>query len=113
MFGYSLKFTIGMILLLTNQFVGWGAIIFSVYLFKKTKNKIYTVLGTVVYALSWGMFGLGLVLAGPEGKRIVEQLFRTYRWQSIFLLSLAVLMTSLFVLKKKRKKAALANTAKP
>jgi len=83
MHDFSVKFTIGMILLATNQAVGWGGIIYFAYLAKKTGKKIYIAAGTVIYIVSWGMLALGMMLAGPEGLALIKKLFAVYRWQSI------------------------------
>ena len=64
---FSLKFWIGIILLVTNQPLGWGAmLIFNAIAIHK-HNALFSFLGIGAFALSWGMLGLGLLLAGPEG----------------------------------------------
>ncbi len=64
---FSLKFWIGIILLITNQPLGWGAmLIFNAIAIHK-QNELFFFLGIGAFALSWGMLGLGLLLAGPEG----------------------------------------------
>lgn len=72
-----------MVLLLTNQVVGWAGLIGGSYLGKKTGKKIFFAAGTGVYAISWGMLALGAYLAGPEGVGLVKKLFRAYMWQTI------------------------------
>jgi len=64
---FSLKFWIGMILLVTNQPVGWGALLICNAIAIHKHNALFSLLGIGVYALSWGMLGLGFILAGPEG----------------------------------------------
>lgn len=81
MFGYSWKFIIGMLLLLTNQPVGWGGVAVCAYAAKRSGKKCYYAYGTVIYILSWGMVGLGVVLAGPEGVVIAKQIIKRYWWQ--------------------------------
>jgi len=80
---HSLRFVSGMVLLLTNQVVGWAGLIGGSYLGKKTGKKLFFALGTVTYALSWGMLALGAYLAGPEGVELVKKLFKAYKVQVI------------------------------
>lgn len=75
---YSLNFIVGMILLLTNQVVGWAGIVGGAYMCKRTGKKIYYALGTGIYVLSWGMVGLGAWLAGPEGIALLKILLKKY-----------------------------------
>ncbi len=74
---FSLKFWIGIILLVTNQPFGWGAMILCGALAIKTKKKFFYFLGLAVYALSWGMLGLGFLLAGPEGIKYSRDLLKS------------------------------------
>lgn len=54
-------------MLITNQPLGWGIMLMCSALAVKTNRKIFYFLGIGAYALSWGMLGLGILLAGPEG----------------------------------------------
>ena len=80
---YSLRFISGMVLLLTNNVVGWLGLIGGSYFGKKTGKKIFLAAGTGLYALSWGMLALGVYLAGPQGVELVKKLFKAYKWQAI------------------------------
>src|SRR5512138_2696744 len=80
---YSTRFIVGMVLLTTNQFVGWGGIALCAYLAKKTCKKVYALWGTIIYALSWGMLFLGAWLAGPEGLRIAKKYAAKFGWWSV------------------------------
>ena len=51
-------------MLLTNYLFGWGGILFFTYLARKTGKKIYYVLGSAIYIVSWGMLLAGVYLAG-------------------------------------------------
>ncbi|MDD5723803.1 MAG: hypothetical protein PHY29_08725 [Syntrophales bacterium] len=64
---FGLRFYIGMLLLTTNQPLGWGAVLICNAIAIDKQNIFFTYLGFVFYALSWGMLGLGVLLAGPEG----------------------------------------------
>ncbi len=77
---FSLKFYIGIILLTTNQPLGWGAMLICNTIAIDKQNIFFTYLGFGFYALSWGMLGLGLLLAGPEGVRYSRLLLKR-GWQ--------------------------------
>ena len=74
--GFSLKFWIGIILLMTNQPVGWGAMFIGNTISLNKQDSIYSFLGIGTYAFSWGMLGLGLFLAGPEGIKYSRSLIK-------------------------------------
>jgi len=97
------RFITGMILLVTNQPVGWGGIIYFSYLAKKTGKKIYIALGTVIYAVSWGMLALGAVLAGPEGLAIVKDTTKKYGWKLLPVVLIIGLAVFFFIKIKKKK----------
>ena len=75
---FSLRFWIGIILLTTNQPLGWGAMLVcngnAIAINKH--NEFFFYLGIALYALSWGMLGLGALLAGPEGVRYSRLLLK-------------------------------------
>ena len=66
---FSFGFWIGIILLITNQPLGWGAMLVCDTIAINKHNESFFYLGIALYALSWGMLGLGMLLAGPEGVR--------------------------------------------
>ena len=74
--GFSLKFWIGIILLMTNQPVGWGAIFIGNTISFNKQDSLYSFLGIGTYALSWGMLGLGVLMAGPEGVKYSRSLLK-------------------------------------
>ena len=76
---FSLKFWIGIILLITNQPVGWGAMLIGNTLSIKKQDALFSYLGIGAYAFSWGMLGLGLLMAGPEGIKYSRSLIRKLR----------------------------------
>ena len=72
----SLKFWLGVTLLVTNQPLGWGGMAICAALAYKTgEKKLYMTAGGIIYALSWVMLLLGGFLAGPEGILLVKQIF--------------------------------------
>ncbi|MFH1368825.1 MAG: hypothetical protein ABII64_06845 [Elusimicrobiota bacterium] len=87
-----------MILLTTNQVVGWGGVAFCAYLAKKTGKKVFIAWGTAVYVLSWGMLLLGAYLAGKEGLELSKQLLAKYGW---WVLAAALTAISVIIYVKK------------
>ena len=75
----SLKFWIGIILLITNQPVGWGAMLIGNTISINKQDAFFSYLGIGTYAISWGMLGLGLLMAGPDGIKYSRSLFRKLR----------------------------------
>ncbi len=106
MHGHSIKFIIGMVFLLTNQIVGYIGIIGGSWLGKKTGKKVYYGLGTITYALSWGMAAAGVYLAGPEGLALFKNLFKRYMWQTICAAAVIISGALIYYLMEKRKKDA-------
>ena len=82
--GFGLKFWIGIILLITNQPFGWGAMFIGNALSINKQNALFSFLGIGAYALSWGMLGLGLFMVGPEGikysRNLLKKLWRFFAY---------------------------------
>jgi len=76
----SSRFWIGIVLLTTNQPLGWGAMLACNAIAISKHNEFFSYLGIALYALSWGMLGLGALLAGPEGIRYSRLLLKK-TWQ--------------------------------
>jgi hypothetical protein len=70
---HSLRFRIGVFFLIINVPFGYGvgALVAAVAA-KRGEPALGAVLGIVIYILSWGMMGLGIWLAGPEGIQLVK-----------------------------------------
>jgi len=79
-FRFSLRFYIGILLLTTNQPLGWGAMLICNAIALNRQDLFFTYLGLGLYALTWGMMGLGVLLAGPEGIRYSRLLLKR-GWQ--------------------------------
>jgi hypothetical protein len=94
---YTPRFIIGVILLLTNQLFGWSGVILSSYWAKKRKQKLFLVLGISIYALSWCMFLLGSVLAGPQGIMLVKWIFVHYGFYSLAALIVLVIAIVMYI----------------
>ena len=76
---FSVKFWIGIVLLTTNQPLGWGAMLACDAIAINKHDEFFFYLGIALYALSWGMLGLGMLLAGPEGIRYSRLLLKKVR----------------------------------
>ncbi len=72
----SLRFWVGIILLTTNQPLGWWAMLACDAIAINKHNEFFFYLGIALYALSWVMLGLGALLAGPEGVRYSRLLLK-------------------------------------
>lgn len=72
----NLKFIVGVILLATNQPLGWGAMLLSGAIALKTGKTFFYFIGIGAYALSWVMLGVGLFLAGKEGLPYLKMLLK-------------------------------------
>jgi len=73
---FSLKFWIGITLLIINQPLGWGGMLICNALSISKHNALFSFLGIGAYALSWGILGLGLLMAGPEGVKYSRGLLK-------------------------------------
>jgi hypothetical protein len=62
-----IKLRAGIILLIVSQLLGWGALVFVYSLAFKGGKPAICLFGIGLYAVSWGGFGLGVMLAGTEG----------------------------------------------
>lgn len=63
----SIRLLIGIIIIITNYPLTWGAIALCIFLAAKTGNPKFLALSGIIYTISWGEFFLGIYLAGPEG----------------------------------------------
>lgn len=75
-----MRFWIGIILMCTNQPLGWGAMLFLNGLAIHHKSSFLSFLGFAIYALSWGMLALGVWMAGPQGVAYAKSLYRRIRY---------------------------------
>jgi hypothetical protein len=72
---HSLKFKFGVLFLVINIPFGYGAGALAVAMEIRTGHPaLAAVSGAAIYALSWVMLGLGIVMAGPEGVKLVRDL---------------------------------------
>ena len=76
---HTAKFRIGIFLLVANQPLGFLAILVCNAIALRQHNAIFSFIGLGAYVLSWGMLGLGLLLAGPEGIAFSRSLLKKIR----------------------------------
>ncbi|MDY6845137.1 MAG: hypothetical protein SVW57_13740 [Thermodesulfobacteriota bacterium] len=72
---WNLKFWVGIILILASQPLGIGAVVICNVIALQRQNTVFSLLGIVIYVLGWGMFGMGMLLAGREGVKYSRHLF--------------------------------------
>ncbi|MBP1711790.1 MAG: hypothetical protein H6Q49_1992 [Deltaproteobacteria bacterium] len=75
----SLRFKIGVFLLIVNTPIGYGGSALAAAIGLKTRHPALgagVALG--IYILSWNMLGLGIWMAGPEGLNLVKDLSRKW-----------------------------------
>lgn len=72
----SIKFKIGIILLIASQLLGWGGMAFFCSLALKTSKPFMCFFGVGLYVVSWGMLGLCVLLTGKEGIPYVRDLLK-------------------------------------
>jgi hypothetical protein len=69
------RFKLGLVLIVANWPVGYGGAAVALAWGRATgQDKLGALIAAVLYALSWGMLGAGVLLAGKEG------LARTKEW---------------------------------
>jgi len=66
----------GVALLIINPPLGWIAFVIGGYFSAKYHSTKYMVIATIIYALTWVMAGIGVILAGPKGVALAKNFFR-------------------------------------
>lgn len=75
----SLRFKIGVLLLVVNTPIGYGGVALAAVIGLKTRHPaLGAALGVGIYILSWNMLGLGIWMAGPEGVKLVKDLHKKW-----------------------------------
>jgi len=78
----SLRFKIGLFLLIVNLPFGYGGCLLSVIIgLKMHRPLLGAEIGLGIYIFSWLMLGLGTWMAGPEGLQLIKD-FRDKRFES-------------------------------
>ena len=97
---FSLRFIVGITLIVINYPLGWGGVIAGTLLYRKTRRRWWCLAGTGVYGLSWGMLAAGIYLAGPEGMSFV----RSSGWLFSLAAAFAVVAGCVAVWRTRRRK---------
>ena len=72
----NMRFWIGILLLVTNQPIGWVAMLVCNAIALKQQSVIFTYIGLGIYAFTWLLLLLGAWMAGPQGVVYAKQLVR-------------------------------------
>lgn len=62
----TIEVIIGIILIAINVPFGWGGALICGYYGQKTGKKFFYVLSAIVYAISWVMLSIGILLCGKQ-----------------------------------------------
>lgn len=75
----SLRFKVGVFLLIVNTPIGYGGSALAAAIGLKTRHPaIGAGVALGIYILSWNMLGLGIWMAGPEGLKLVKDLRKNW-----------------------------------
>jgi len=81
--GSKTAFSIGIILLVINPPMGWLGFIIAAYLTARFGRSIYFLWAMVLYGITWGMSGIGIILAGPRGFHLSKITLKNI-WRKLF-----------------------------
>ena len=71
----SIRFRAGVCLIILNMPMGLGGAAFAGAMAVRTGHKAFWAgIGVTIYALSWVMLGLGLILSGKQGVQYAKEL---------------------------------------
>lgn len=76
-------FWAGVILLIVNPPLGWIGFMIGGYLAAKYHQPKYMLIATILYGITWGMAGAGVLLAGPKGVTLAKQTLKNI-WKKTF-----------------------------
>ncbi len=79
----KIAFSIGVILLVINPPMGWLGFIIAAYLTTRFGRTIYFLWAMVLYGITWGMSGIGIILAGPRGFHLSKIILKNI-WRKLF-----------------------------
>ena len=97
----TLEVIIGIILILINVPFGWGGALICGYYGQKTGKKVFYLLSVIVYALSWVMLSLGVLLCGKKyAEYIIENYVAKYI-VPIVIVCVIVALVLIFIYRKK------------
>jgi len=75
----TIWFKLGILLFIFNFPIGYGGLILFGSLAAKTGKLFWLYMASCSYICSWVMLGIGFLLAGPEGMRLVRN-----KWNKFF-----------------------------
>lgn len=97
----TLEIIIGIILIILNVPFGWGGALICGYYGQKTGKKFFYVMSVIIYALSWVMLSVGVLLCGkPYAKYIIDNYVVKYIYPIVFV-SLGITIILIFIYRKK------------
>jgi hypothetical protein len=72
---YSIWFKTGVVLLVINFPFGYGglAACAAIAAYQPDKKALWGGMGIAAYIISWGMFGLGILMTGKEGLVLIKR----------------------------------------
>lgn len=106
-----MKQLVGILLLFTNQLVGWAGVLLCAHLARKTKKNIFYASGTAIYALSWVMLGVGAILVGPEQINMVRNAMVAHQWATLSIFAVVLTGALWYAIRKKKKTRAAVDQA--
>ena len=65
----------GIILLITSFIMGYGIVGICMLLYIYSGYSFWLWVSSVIYVFSWCIFGLGFLLSGKEGLKIIKKKF--------------------------------------
>lgn len=76
----TFRFRLGVFFLLINIPFGLAGVALAGWMIARTGHvRFWSLVGGGIYASSWLLFGAGVLLAGPDGKAYVKNI-----WRSLF-----------------------------
>ena len=97
----TIELIIGIILIAINVPFGWGGALICGYYGQKTGKKFFYVLSAVVYALSWVMLSVGVLLCGKQYAEYIIENYVVKYIVPIVIVCVVISIILMFVYRKK------------
>ena len=68
----------GIFLIIINFPLGWAGLFWFIHHAHITKNRVFLVIGVLLYALSWGALIIGIFLVGKDYAKIIFIRYHAY-----------------------------------
>ena len=65
-------FNTGITLLIVSSIIGYGGLAVFISLYLWTDHSFWAWVASIIYAISWGFFGIGFIFSGKEGLKIIK-----------------------------------------